>query len=221
MATTITRPAYPFASRAPAAPTLQNLVQPEALGSGIRSAVRSPIWTEDRREREAAPMLEKVVEYLRLNGIPFRLESYPSPEPLPNVARPPTRPQSGTMTVDTWILFIDGRLSLAAVPSGERMDLFGLRANLGAEMVREASVEDLVEGPFVAQGLPAPPLGRLFGVPVLVDRRVADAQVICFAAFAPYDFIEVAYDDFARVEQPRVADFIRAGELPEAPSYEV
>ena len=156
-------------------------------------------------------MLAKVVEYLRSNGIPFRLESYPSPEPLPPVAHRLGR----AMAVDTWILVIDGRLSLACVPSGEKMDLFGLRANLGAEMVTEATIDDMPQG-FGEAGLPAPPLGRLFGLPLFVDASVANAEVICFAAFAPTDFVEVTYDDFARIERPRVADFIRAGELPES-----
>jgi prolyl-tRNA editing enzyme YbaK/EbsC (Cys-tRNA(Pro) deacylase) len=118
------------------------------------------------------------------------------------------------MVVDTWILVIDGRLSMACIPSGERMDLLGLRANLGAELVTEATVDEFVTA-FGGASLPAPPLGRLFGLPLLVDASVANADVISFAAFAPYDFVEIVYDDFARVERPRVADFIRAGELPE------
>jgi prolyl-tRNA editing enzyme YbaK/EbsC (Cys-tRNA(Pro) deacylase) len=118
------------------------------------------------------------------------------------------------MAVDTWILVIDGRLSMACIPSGERLDLLGLRANLGAELVTEATVDEFLSA-FGGAGLPAPPLGRLFGLPLFVDATVANADMICFAAFAPSDFVEVNYDDFARIERPRVADFIRAGELPE------
>jgi len=95
------------------------------------------------------------------------------------------------------------------------MDLLGLRANLGAELITEATIPDFL-GAFGDVGLPAPPLGRLFGLPVFVDISVANAQAICFAAFSPTDFVEVNYDDFARIEHPRVADFIRAGELEES-----
>jgi len=95
------------------------------------------------------------------------------------------------------------------------MDLLGLRANLGADLITEATVEELLET-FGDSGLPAPPLGRLFGLPLFVDARVANAEAISFAAFAPTDFVEVTYDDFARIERPRVADFIRAGELPQS-----
>ena len=79
-----------------------------------------------------------VVEYIRSNGAPFRLLSDPSPEPAPGVAVP-ARPE-GSVMVDTHVLLIDGRPAIGVVPKGEGMNLLGLRAKIGAELVQEGTI---------------------------------------------------------------------------------
>jgi hypothetical protein len=37
-----------------------------------------------------------------------------------------------------------------------------------------------------------------------------------FLAFSPGDWVEIPYDDFARLERPRIASFAIGGELPAA-----
>jgi hypothetical protein len=95
------------------------------------------------------------------------------------------------------------------------LNLAGLRNFLRAEIVEEGGPGDL---PWFLDGAsaPLPPLGRIFGVPLFVDERVANAPVVCFAAFATTDFVEMTYDDLARLEQPRIAPVGIAGELPAA-----
>jgi prolyl-tRNA editing enzyme YbaK/EbsC (Cys-tRNA(Pro) deacylase) len=61
---------------------------------------------------------------------------------------------------------------------------------------------------------PIPPLGRLVGVPLFVDVRVAELPNVAFRAFGPNDYLEISYDDLALVEHPRVAAFGEAGVLP-------
>lgn len=158
-------------------------------------------------------MLPRVVEYLRSNGVPFRLQSYPSPEPGPPVAY---RVASATTLVETRVLLVDGRPTIGCIPRGDNLNLTGFREHTKAEIIEEGSLDDL---PWFFDGTaaPIPPLGRLFGVPLFVDERVSNSDVICFAAFAPTDSIEMTYDDLARLEQPRVVPLAIAGELP-APS---
>lgn len=162
-------------------------------------------------------MLGRVVEYLRSNAVPFRLVSYPSPEPQPPVAHL-VRPEHGLLAIDTRVLLVDGRLALGVVPRDEAIDALGLRASLGATIVEEGGPVDL-PWPFANASPPIPPLGRLFGAAVFVDENVAGASLISFAAFAGTDFVEMLYDDFARVEQPRIMQLARAGELPPAPMH--
>ncbi len=57
-------------------------------------------------------MLERVVHYLHSHDVPFRLSSYPSPEPLPGVAY---RLPPGGVMVETRVLLVDGQPTVACM----------------------------------------------------------------------------------------------------------
>ena len=154
-------------------------------------------------------MIEAVVHYLHEAGIPFRLTSYPAPEPLPQVAHrvPPL-----TQLVETHVVLVDGRPALACTMCGEAVSLPALATETGGVVV-DSGTEDL-SGDYHGATGPIPPLGRLVGVPVFVDVRVAEVPNLIFRAFGPNEYVEISYDDFALVEHPRVAAFGEAGELP-------
>ena len=160
-------------------------------------------------------MLPRVVEYLRANGVPFRLQSHPSPEPDPPVAY---RVAPTATFVETHVLLVDGRPTIGCIPRGDHLNLAGFREYTKAEIIEEGSLDDL---PWFFDGTaaPIPPLGRLFGVPLFVDDRVSNSDVICVSAFAPTDSVEMTYDDLARLEQPRVAPLAIAGELAAPPLH--
>jgi prolyl-tRNA editing enzyme YbaK/EbsC (Cys-tRNA(Pro) deacylase) len=156
-------------------------------------------------------MLDTIVRYLRESLVPFRLASYPSPErdPAPVHPIPPH-----AMLIDTRFVAVDGRLVLACCKAGENVDLAAIGNELGGAAV-EAMPEDLPEVLLQFDGA-IPPLGKLLGVPLIVDEAVESCAFIVFRGFGHSDYFDVAYDDFARLEQPRIASFARAGEL-EAP----
>lgn len=146
-------------------------------------------------------MLDAVVRHLYSSGVPFRLSSQSPAPPTPR----------GTK-VDTQFVLIAARLALIAFPSGLRPDHAALSNTLGA-VVLEVPFEDL---PDVLRGGPVPPLGTLFGVPLVVDERLAtESDIIAFQAFRADDWFDLAYDDFARLETPRVVAFATGGELTE------
>jgi prolyl-tRNA editing enzyme YbaK/EbsC (Cys-tRNA(Pro) deacylase) len=154
-------------------------------------------------------MINRVVSHLRENGIPFRLSSQPSPEPLPAVAHavPP-----GGLVVDTLVLLVGGRPAVACVPRGAKLNLPGLAHELGAEVI-EGSPADL-PAPFTGASQPIPPLGSAMRVLTVVDTRVAAASALVFEAFSRCDCFEIPYDDVSRLERPRIASFAVGGELP-------
>lgn len=156
-------------------------------------------------------MLDIVVRYLHGALVPFRLASYPSEEPEPKVALP--LPPNAIL-VDTQLVQIDGRLALTCYPTGEQIDLAAVGSELGGLAI-EASGEELPDEFARAQG-PIPPLGQMLGVPLILDEKVAEYGVICFRVFTQTDVIDIPYDDFARLEQPRLASIASAGELPAA-----
>lgn len=155
-------------------------------------------------------MLDRIVKHLRENGIPFHLSSQPSPEPLPAVAYPVPR---GGLVVDTAVLLAGSRTAVACMPRGTKLDLPALVNELKVEVV-EATPDDLPQ-PWKGVAGPIPPLGSALGVLTIIDTRVTIASAVVFEAFSRCDCIEIPYDDFARLERPRVASFAVGGELPE------
>jgi Ala-tRNA(Pro) deacylase len=153
-------------------------------------------------------MIENLVRYLHAARIPFRLASYPSEERQPKAAHPIP---AGGMLVETELLVLDGRPVLACFPAGEAPDLAAVGAALGGLAVVGTS-DELPDDLRYAEP-PIPPLGQLFGLPLVVDERVTRCSLIVFASFGESDFFEIPYEDFARLEQPRVAAFASAGEL--------
>lgn len=154
-------------------------------------------------------MLDQVVHHLRTHDVPFRLSSQPSPEPLPAVAHPVP---PGGLVVETQVLVVGGRAAVAAMPQGAKLSLPRIRQALGADVI-EGVPGDLPPPYSRATGL-IPPLGSAMGVLTIVDERVTIASAVVFLAFSPGDWVELPYDDFARLERPRVASFAIGGELP-------
>ena len=160
-------------------------------------------------------MLDNLVRYLRSAIVPFRLASYPSPELEPRAGHP--LPRRGIL-VESRVVVISGRSVLACFPADEHIELLALGAELGGHAI-EATPDELPEELRELPSSAIPPLGQLFGLPLVVDERVRHCSVVVFRAFGPSDYIEINYDDFARQERPRIASFALAGELP--PAYEI
>jgi hypothetical protein len=155
-------------------------------------------------------MLDRVVRYLRSCDVSFKLVSEAAPEPKPAVAPPVLAP--GGNLLATEVVLVDGRVGIACVREGERIDLAALGAELGAGVVAGSSAD--LPAPYTDAHEPIPPLGHELHVPLFVDSSLVGSSVIGFRAFAETDWIEMAYDDFARLEQPRIASFGAAGDLP-------
>ena len=153
-------------------------------------------------------MLDIIVKYLHGAAVPFVLSSYPNEDGM-DVAPHPI-PEGGLM-VDTQLVLVDGRLALVCFPEGEHVDLSAVGSELGGLAV-ETTAEALPAEFQNVRGT-IPPLGQLFGAPIVVDERVAECRVLVFRVMDGNDCIDVPYDAFARLESPRVASFASAGEL--------
>jgi hypothetical protein len=156
-------------------------------------------------------MLARVVQYLRSHDIPFRLLSTPVPEPLPQVGY---RLPPGGIMVETCLLRIGGRPAVACMPRRAKPNLPQLGLELHA-IVMDGNAQDLPP-PFTGAEGPVPPLGGAIGAALtLVDESLMAFSPLAFAVFSPYDILEIPFDDFSRLEQPRISAFAVGGELPE------
>jgi Ala-tRNA(Pro) deacylase len=117
----------------------------------------------------------------------------------------------GGIEVSTHLLSVDGITLIVGYPANEDIDLAAISSALGA-IVFFAMPDELPLGFRGAHGS-IPPLGQLFGVPVLLDERITLAPVLVFRAFDESAYFEIPFADYARLEQPRIASFASAGEL--------
>lgn len=153
-------------------------------------------------------MLDIIVRYLHGAAVPFVLSSYPTEPGETAAAHPRTE---GAALVDTQLVLVDGRLALACFPHGQRVDLGAVGAELGGLAVETTT--DALPDEFRHVRGSIPPLGQLFGVPLIIDERLTACRVIVFRAMDGDDYFDVPYDAFARLESPRPASFASAGEL--------
>ena len=89
---------------------------------------------------------------------------------------------------------------IAVLPATETLDEKRLAAVLGEPAARIMKEREFVElFPDCEPGA-EPPFGGLFGLPMVIDSALADAKRIIFRGGSHEDAIEMAFDDFFRLE---------------------
>jgi Ala-tRNA(Pro) deacylase len=114
---------------------------------------------------------------------------------------------SGKRCAKTVVLQGDGRLAMAVLPASNRLNLQDLQAAMEVtrlEMLGENALIKLF--PDCERGA-VPPLGRLYGMEVWVDRAISDSEHIVFCAGTHEDCIRMKYSDYAKLARPRVGRF--------------
>jgi prolyl-tRNA editing enzyme YbaK/EbsC (Cys-tRNA(Pro) deacylase) len=159
---------------------------------------------------EPDAMLDTIVRHLHQSNINFRLTSYASPEREPPAAHPIP---AHALLVEARLVTVGGRLVLACVRAGDHIDMAALGNELGGTALT-ALPEDVPEA-LVGFERTTPPLGKLLGLPLIVDEAVEGCVTLVFRAFDGNNYFEVPYDGFLLLEQPKTASFARVGELEE------
>ena len=145
----------------------------------------------------------KVVYYLKENEIPFKRHWH---------ARAVTGQElaaalhvSGYRVAKSVIVEADGVAYIAVLPAAEMLD-----EALFARAVGASDVRLLPEARF-ARFFPdcevgaEPPFGGLFGLPVVLDERLAGEQPLVFRAGSHEETLEIRGDDFFALENPITA----------------
>lgn len=114
---------------------------------------------------------------------------------------------SGKEVAKTVIVKLDGSLALAVVPASHRIDLRLLQAATGVSKAILANEEEFKDAFPGCETGAMPPFGSLYGLPVLVDETVTHDREIVFNAGTHTELIRLAYEDFARLEGPKVLKF--------------
>jgi Ala-tRNA(Pro) deacylase len=113
----------------------------------------------------------------------------------------------GNELAKTVIVKLDGRMAMAVLRGPDKVDLDLLRAAAGATTAELASEVEF-QGRFPKVELGAmPPFGNLYDMPVYVEVSLAEDDKIAFNAGSHSELIKLAYNDFSRLVEPRVANF--------------
>jgi Ala-tRNA(Pro) deacylase len=113
---------------------------------------------------------------------------------------------AGKEVAKSVVVKLDGALALAVVPASHRVDLRLLREATHATVALAGEEEFKDAFPGCETGA-MPPFGSLYGLQVLVDESVTHDREIVFNAGSHTELIRLAYEDFARLEGPKVLKF--------------
>ncbi len=107
----------------------------------------------------------------------------------------------------TVIVKLDDKIAMAVLPASHQVDFDRLKMASGSQNVALATEEEF-EDLFPDCDIGAmPPFGNLYGMDVLVSRALTKDEEIAFNAGSHYELIRLAYNDFERLVNPRIADF--------------
>ena len=148
--------------------------------------------------------LDKLEGFLRENHVPFQMQQHHRAFTAQQVASSEHLP--GQMMVKVVMAFADDKLVMLAIPAVDRVNGAAVAASLGALEVRLADEREFTTVFTDCEAGAMPPFGNLYGVPVFVDRALAEDAFIVFQAGTHTETISMEYDDFAWLVNPVVAD---------------
>ena len=110
----------------------------------------------------------------------------------------------GKEMVKTVMVKLDGEMAMAVLPASETVNFSKLKKAAhatDADLATEAEFQDLFPNCEVGA---MPPFGKLYGLPVYSDVRLAEDDEIAFCAGSHSELVRLAYADFERLVEPQV-----------------
>jgi Ala-tRNA(Pro) deacylase len=150
------------------------------------------------------PILTRLREFLEMNKVPYSVHSHPQAYTAQEVAA--LAHVAGRMLAKVVMAKAGDRLIMLVMPADHRVDLERLKGTLGNDvrLATEAEFRDAFPGCEVGA---MPPFGNLFGIPVYVDRSLEADEEIVFNAGTHTMTAKLAFGDFVRLTEPRMAEF--------------
>jgi Ala-tRNA(Pro) deacylase len=115
----------------------------------------------------------------------------------------------GRKVIKPVVVRADGEFVMCALPASYKVDLSELREQLQCEEVQLADEAALREIFGDCELGAAPPIGRLYGLPTLMDESLFADDRVTFQAGTHCDSVTMSLADYRRVAQPEVAYFGR------------
>lgn len=166
--------------------------------------MKIPSLRELLHSAEGHPLC-RVESLLRQNRVAFHVQHHPLAYSAQEVAAVEHVP--GRNVAKVVIAFADERMVMLALPAPQKVNLLKLAEEMGTDNVRLATEDEFADVFTDCEVGAMPPFGNLYGMPVFVDRTLAEDERIIFQAGTHTDTIEINYLDYANLVHPRVANF--------------
>jgi Ala-tRNA(Pro) deacylase len=137
-----------------------------------------------------------VHDYLDREGVQYEVISHTATRDAAHTAQ--AAPVRGDWLAKSVVLEDDSGYVMAIIPASHRLDLQAIGRELMRELVlaNERELADLFED---CEPGAVPPLGRAYGIDVVVDRNLTDTPDVYFEAGDHLSVIHVSGRDFRRL----------------------
>lgn len=153
------------------------------------------------------PQANRLESFLQDRGAHFEVDEHRETFTAQSTAQVEHVP--GKHFVKVVMVKADGDLVMMCVPAPHAVDLDEAAEVLDADSVSLASEEEFRDVFADCDVGAMPPFGNLYDVPVWVDQALTEDDWIVFNACSHTRAIRMAFDEFERLVQPRVARFSR------------
>ncbi len=113
----------------------------------------------------------------------------------------------GKELAKTVMVRLDGELAMAVLPAKYHVDLTTLKRAANAKTAALATEDEFKELFLECETGAMPPFGNLYGVAVFADTSLEDDKEIAFNAGTHRELIRMAWEDYKKLAQPRMARF--------------
>ena len=149
--------------------------------------------------------LSKLREFLDQNKVAYVVISHSVAYTAQGIAALAHIP--GKELAKTVMVKLDGKLAMAVVPASTLVDVAALKGIAGVKQAELASeLEFKSQFPDCETGA-MPPFGNLYGLRVFADQSLTSDKEIAFNAGTHRELVRLAFDDFVRLVNPKIASF--------------
>jgi len=114
---------------------------------------------------------------------------------------------SGRRVIKPVVIEADGRPFICALPASYYVDLEKIRQELRANVARLADETEMSSVCGDCELGAEPPIGKLFGMPTIVDESITRQEEVTFQAGTHEDAVTMNTDDFIRLTEPQIGHF--------------
>jgi Ala-tRNA(Pro) deacylase len=152
----------------------------------------------------------RVVAHLEAAGIPVLIRAHRRVVAAQRLAA--ALRVSGDQVAKSVLIDIDGERSIAVLRATDVVDPHRVALDLGAERVRIMQEPEFLPLFPDCEAGAEPPFGSLYGLPVLMDRRLIRMRApLILRAGSHTEVLEMKAEDLIRLERPQLADFAVPG----------